>query len=354
MNPSTPWRVVRFDLWIDPVFDRRLAQEANIALEVASFRSDEERAWRALEKAHIYQITAAKDELPLQWHVTRSLLERCPHLLCVSSTGAGYDTIDVDACTAAGVAVVSQIGGNSAAVAEMAIGLMLAVSRRIVESDRKLRAKRGFSRESVMGHDIGGKVLGIVGLGHAGTKTAALAKAFGMRVLAADPLLTAEQICARGAEPVDLDALVNASDIVSLHCPRDKSTLNLFNADRFAAMKKGALFISTARGGVHDEMALADALRSRHLAGAGLDVWLQEPPPLDHPLLGLDNVVATFHTAGVSHEGRHNVASMAAEQIVQLLGLAKPPRLVNPEVWGAFAQRRDAVVSADFAAAALQ
>lgn len=343
MNASKPWRVTRFNFWINPVFDERIGRESNIELEVAPIRGDDAKAWASLEQAHVYQITAAKDELPLQFHAHRALLERCPELLCVSSTGAGFDTVDVEACTRAGVAVVSQIGGNSAAVAEMALGLMLSVSRRIVESDRKLRTVRGFSRESIMGHDIGGKTLGIVGLGHAGTKTAALAKAFGMKIQAVDPLLTSDEIRARGAEPSDLDTLIQMADIVSLHCPRNAATLKLFDATRFAAMKKGAIFISTARGGVHDEQALADALRSGHLAGAGLDVWENEPPPLDHPLLALDNVVATFHTAGVSHEGRHNVASMAAEQIVEMFAGMRPTRLVNPEVWDTFVARRDRV-----------
>ena len=346
MNASHPWHVARFDLWINPVFDEQLACEADISLAVAPHLGDDAQAWSLLEKAHVYQITAAKDELPLHFHARAPLLERCPELLCVSSTGAGFDTVDVKACTAAGVAVVSQIGGNANAVAEMTIGLMLAVSRRIVESDRKLRTQRGFSRESVMGHDIGGKVLGIVGLGHAGSRTAALAKAFGMRVLAVDPYLTPEQIRARAAEPVDLDSLVRSADIVSLHCPLDQDTQHLFDARRFAAMKPGAIFVSTARGGVHDEQALAEALRTGHLAGAGLDVWRQEPPALDHPLLALDNVVATFHTAGVSHEGRRNVASMAATQVVQMLGGERPPRLVNPEVWELFLRRRQALLNA--------
>jgi D-3-phosphoglycerate dehydrogenase / 2-oxoglutarate reductase len=339
MTTSPHWHVTRFDLWMNPVFDRIVGADPSVTLEVAPLR-EPDKGWVALERAHIYQITAAKDELSVQFRATRELLERCPRLLCVSSAGAGYDTVDVDACTRAGVAVVSQIGGNAPAVAEMAIGLMLAVSRRIVESDRKLRAQRGFSRESVMGHDIGGRTLGIVGIGHAGTRTAALAKAFGMRILACDPYVAPEEIRRRGAEPVDLTTLVRSSDIVSLHCPRDQQTLNLFDADRFASMKKGAIFITTARGGIHDEQALAQALTAGHLAGAGLDVWTQEPPSLDHPLLALDNVVATFHTAGVSHEGRHNVARMAAEQVLQLLRGDRPPRLVNPEVWDVFQQRR--------------
>ena len=340
MTSSTLKRIVRLDFWIDPVFDRLLAGETDTEVAVVPVHGEDARTWKALRQAHVYQITAAKNELPQQFRADDALLARCPELLCVSSTGAGHDTVDVEACSRAGVAVVNQIGGNAASVAEMAIGLMIAVSRRIVESDRKLRRESGFSRESVMGHELGGQVLGIVGIGHCGARAAALAKAFGMRVLAVDPLLTAGEIRARGAEPVSLDTLVAQSDIVSLHCPRDADTLGLFDAARFAAMKKGAVFISTARGGIHDEPALADALRSGHLAGAGLDVWEPEPPPLDHPLLALDNVVATFHTAGVSHEGRRNVASMAADQIVQLLGGARPPRLVNPQVWEAFQQRR--------------
>lgn len=344
MTGSKPWKVARFDLWINPVFDETMRQQPSIELSIAPTSGNDALAWESLARAHVYQITAAKDELPLHFHAHRALLERCPQLLCVSSTGAGYDTVDVDACTRAGVLVVSQIGGNAAAVAEMAIGLMLAVSRRIAESDRKLRTVRGFSRESVMGRDIGGKTLGLVGIGHAGTRTATLASAFGMRVLACDPLLTDDEIRLRGAEPVALDELVQTADIVSLHCPREEATLNLFDAARFAAMKPGALFISTARGGIHDEHALADALRSGHLGGAGLDVWHPEPPPLDHPLLTLDNVVATFHTAGVSHEGRHNVAEMAATQIIDMFNGVRAPRIVNPEVWATFVQRRERVM----------
>lgn len=338
MTASPRWHVTRFDLWMNPIFDEIIGSESTVSLEVAPIR-ETEKGWAALERAHVYQITAAKDELGIQFRATQKLVERCPQLLCVSSAGAGYDTVDVDACTRAGIAVVSQLGGNARSVGEMAIGLMLAVSRRIVESDRKLRTQRGFSRESVMGSEIGGKVLGVVGIGYTGTRTAALANAFGMRVLAFDPLVAPQEIRRRGAEPVDLETLLRSADFVSLHCPRDKGTLNLFDAKRFANMKKGAIFISTARGGIHDEQALTGALTSGHLAGAGLDVWKEEPPAPDHPLLALDNVVATFHTAGVSHEGRRNVAKMAAEQVLQLLRGERPPHLINPEVWEVFQER---------------
>ena len=129
------------------------------------------------------------------------------------------------------------------------------------------------------------------------------------------------------------------ADVVSLHCPRDPSTLKMIDARAFARMKQGAIFITTARGGIHDEQALVDALRSGHLAGAGVDVWDREPPPLDHPLQAMENVYATIHTAGVAHECRRDVAAMGAEQIVQLLGGARPPRLVNPRVREKFEQR---------------
>jgi D-3-phosphoglycerate dehydrogenase len=301
-------------------------------------------ALQLLSQAHVYQVSAAKDELPQEWVVSAGLIARCPQLLCVSSTGAGYDTVDVAACTAAGIAVVNQAGGNADSVAEHTLALMLSVSRRMVESDRRMRREQGFTREDVMGHEIRGKTMGLVGMGHIGTRVARLAQAFGMHVLAVDPLLSAEEIQKRGARSVRFSELLAQADVVSLHCPRDATTLKMMNADTFAQMKPGALFINTARGGLHDEAALTTALISGHLAGAGLDVWDQEPPPLSHPLLTMDNVFATFHTAGVTHEARRNVAAIGAEQILQLLAGQRPSRLVNPEVWPAFEKRRDALL----------
>ena len=333
-------RVVRSDVWIDPVFDQRLEREPGVSVGVFPIRGNSAAAWDLLSAAHVYHVSPAKDELPQEWFARAELLARCPQLLCVSSSGAGYDTVDVAACTAAGVIVVNQAGGNAPSVAEHALGLMLGVSRRMLESDRRMRRERGFSREDVMGHEIHGRTIGLVGIGHTGSRVARLAQAFGMQVLATDQLLSAEEIARRGAKSVSLHELLAQSDIVSLHCPRDASTLKMMNADAFARMKKGAIFISTARGGIHDEAALLQALRSGHLAGAGLDVSDQEPPPLDHPLLALDNVFATFHTAGVTHEARRNVATIAAEQIAGVLAGQCPPRLINPEAWPAYEKRR--------------
>src|SRR5450759_2474759 len=189
--PTKRKNVIRFDLPVNPAFDQRLAHESDIDLTVCARAGPEAAGWAALERSHVYHVSAAKDELPRRWFVSAELLQRCPTLLCVSSAGAGYDTVDVAACTKAGVAVMNQAGGNANSVAEHAFGLMLALSRRIIECDRRLRHEQGFSREDVMGHEIGGKVLGIIGVGHVGTRVAALAHAFGMTVLATDPYLTA-------------------------------------------------------------------------------------------------------------------------------------------------------------------
>ncbi|MDB5841837.1 MAG: D-3-phosphoglycerate dehydrogenase (phosphoglycerate dehydrogenase)-like protein, partial [Herminiimonas sp.] len=224
-------KVVRSGTWTNPVFDEELGREPGIDLSVLSVTGPEAEGWALLEKAHVYHLMAAKDDLPRRWFVTANLLERCPNLLCVSSSGAGYDTIDVDACNKAGVAVVNQAGGNATAVAEQTLGLMIAVSRRMVEQDRRLRNEQGFTREDVMGREISGRVLGLVGMGHVGTRVAEFARVFGITVLATDPYLNDQEISKRGAEPVPMDELLERSDIVSLHCPYTDETKGMIDAD---------------------------------------------------------------------------------------------------------------------------
>ena len=340
-------QIVRTDLWLDSAFEARLSHETDINLQRIACLSDSASvaaAWQRLTAAHAYNVTAARDELPPYLFVNAALLARCPQLLCVSTAGAGYDTVNVADCTAAGVAVVNQAGANAVSVAEMALGLLLDVARRISECNRRLHSERGFAREEVMGHEIHGKTIGIIGIGHTGRRVAALARAFGMDVLAFDPLLTDQEVSLRGAQAVPLDTLLARANVVSVHCPRDAATIGMLNAAAFARMPRGAIFISTARGGIHDEAALAAALQSGHLGGAGLDVWQTEPPPLDHPLLALPNVVATYHTAGVTHEARRNVAAWAAEQLISMLKGERPPRLINPEVWPAYCARFERVM----------
>src|SRR3954470_4619182 len=350
MNTKPKKLAVRFKMWYHSIMADRFAREPDFELRTCELTGSDDAAWATLGEAHAYQISSAQDEIPRHWFATSALLGRCPKLLCVSTNGAGYDTVDLHACTQAGVLVVNQAGANAQSVAEHTIGAMLDVSRRLTESDRLLRRARGFSREDIMGREVTGKVLGLVGIGHIGRKVARMAAAFDMTVLAVDPYLSDEEIARRGAQSVTLDELLERSDVVSLHCPRDPSTLNMIDAAAFARMKQGAIFITTARGGIHNEAALADALASGYLAGAGIDVWDVEPPPLDHPLLKMDNVVATYHTAGVTPEARATMGSYAAEQIIDLLRGGYPPRLLNPEAWARYAERFKAILGADPAA----
>jgi D-3-phosphoglycerate dehydrogenase len=160
-----------------------------------------------------------------------------------------------------------------------------------------------------------------------------------MTVLAYDPYHTADEMAARGGEKVELDDLLRASDYVSINCPLDKNTRSMIGAREFALMQPHAYFITTARGFIHDETALLEALRSKSIAGAGLDVWSKEPPPAEHPLLQFDNVLASPHTAGVTKEARANMGRIAAEQMLGTLDGKRPPRLINPEAWPAYARR---------------
>jgi len=342
--PANLKTVVRLDFPYDPVMGARFAREADIELRTCKREGADDNAWVALAEAHVYLVSSAKDELPRQWFASADLLKRCPRLVCVSATGAGYDTIDVEACTRAGIIVVNQAGMNARSVAEHTLGMMLSLSKRLTESDRRLRRERGYAREELMGREISGKIVGLIGIGHVGRRVAQLARAFDMTVLAYDPYVSAEEIARRGARSVSMDEALVQSDFVSIHCPRTSETLGMIDARAFARMKKGAAFITTARGGIHDEAALFAVLQSGHLSGAGVDVWDQEPPPLQHPLLTLHNVIATFHTAGVTTEARRATAEQAADQIVGILKGGRPPRLVNPEAWPAYRARFKTII----------
>ncbi|MBV9562184.1 MAG: hydroxyacid dehydrogenase [Bradyrhizobium sp.] len=290
--------------------------------------------------AHAYQIGAARDELAPHFHVDADLLRRAPNLLIVSSNGAGFDPVDVEACTEAGVLVVNQSGGNAHSVAEHALGMMLTLSKRIIEADRTLRRERGVNRNELMGREVQGRTVGIIGIGNVGRRIAELCNGLlGMKVLAYDPYLSAAEIAARGGEKIELDDLLRRSDFVSINCPLSKQTRGMIGAREFALMQPHAYFVTTARGFIHDEAALAEALRGRKIAGAGLDVWSKEPPPPEHPLLQFDNVLASPHTAGVTHEARENMGRIAAEQLLGALDGKRPPRIINPEVWPAYSAR---------------
>jgi D-3-phosphoglycerate dehydrogenase / 2-oxoglutarate reductase len=317
-----------------------LRARPDVRLDRLENESTDEISSPILAAAHAYQIGAARDELAPHFHVHADLLRRAPNLLIVSSNGAGYDPVDVEACTAAGVLVVNQSGGNAHSVAEHALAMLLTLSKRIIEADRALRREANVSRNALMGTEVQGKTIGIVGIGNVGRRIAALCEGLlGMKVLAYDPYLSQAEIAARGGEKVELDDLLRRSDYVSISCPLAKDSRGMIGARQFALMQPHAYFITTARGFIHDEAALVEALRNKQIAGAGLDVWSKEPPPPDHPLLQFDNVIASPHTAGVTREARMNMGRIAAEQMLEALDGKRPPRIINPEVWPRYAAR---------------
>jgi len=344
-------RLTYFEKFFDPIAEKTLAGRPDIELVCLHYDRLESDTWTEISRAHGYQIQP-RGELREPWFGDAALLRRCPSLLAISSSGAGYDMVDVDACNAAGVIVCNQSGFNKEAVAEHALGFILALSKKIGLADRVLRREGVSDRFRYMGNDIRGKTVGIVGIGQIGTRTAELCRVlFDMPILAYDPYLTAEQISARGATKVELDELLRRSDFVSLHCPRNAETMGMIGTRQFALMKPTAFFISTARGGVHKEDDLAAALRAGEIAGAGLDVFMQEPPQPDHPLLAFDTVIATPHTAGMTEESLRDMAVATAEQWIAIFAGAVPPRLVNPEAWSRYAERFERVLG--FAPAAL-
>ena len=317
-----------------------LRTRPDVRLDRLENESAEETYAPILRDAHAYQIGAARDELAPHFHVDANLLQRAPNLLIVSSNGAGFDPVDVDACTEAGVLVVNQSGGNANSVAEHALGMLLTLSKRIIEADRALRRAPNVNRNALIGNEAQGKTIGIVGLGNVGRRIAELCRGLlRMNVLAYDPYLSASDMAARGGEKVELDELLRRSDYVSISCPLTKDNRGMIGAREFKLMQSHAFFITTARGFIHDEAALLEALREKRIAGAGLDVWSKEPPPPEHPLLQFDNVLASPHTAGVTKEARENMGRIAAEQILDAFDGKRPPRIINPEVWPDYAKR---------------
>ncbi len=338
--PVNTKRVFYVKYLADPVYAEILGRRGDVQLDRLENESPDEVAGPIVAAAHVYQVGSARDEIARRFHVDAALIARMPDVLVISTSGVGYDTVDVKACTEAGILVVNQAGGNREAVAEHALGMLIALSKRIPETNLAMRRERLTARTAFMGNDVFGKTIGIIGLGNVGSRLAQLCRGlFAMQVLAYDPYLTAAVCAERGAEKVELADLMSRSDYVSINCPLTAQTRGMIGAGQLDLMRPGAYLITTARGHIHDEAALADALARGRLAGAGLDVWATEPPPCDHPLLKFDNVVVSPHTAGVTRETRYNMGRIAAEQVLDALDGKPVARKVNPEVWPRYAQR---------------
>jgi D-3-phosphoglycerate dehydrogenase len=255
-------RLVYFENWIDPVAEDILRAAPGIELIRLSYDDPIEKNRAVMATAHGYQVSPGT-EIRQPWRATKEFLANCPNLLAISVTGAGYDPVDDAECTRLGIAVCNQSGTNNLSVAEHALSLMLALAKRFGFFHNFMRREDAESRFGHPTSELFGKTVGIVGINAIGSTLAGMVtRAFDCTVLAYDPYLTAEQIAARGATKVELDELVRRSDYVSLHCPLNNETRGMIGAAQFAAMKPSAYFVTTARGGVHDEAALIAALRS--------------------------------------------------------------------------------------------
>lgn len=343
---STRPRLV-VERWTDPVAGDIL-ELFDVDVVQLDLEAPSETSWAALESAHGYQVATRTDVAGVpdgtQWLAGPELINRCTQLLAVCSAGAGYDVIDVDACTRAGIAVCNNSGPGAEAVAEHALGFMLDLAKRITVADRALRSGPVADRLTLRGTQLHGKTLGVIGLGAIGGRLVELCGPFGMEVLVFDPYLDEAAARARGVRSVPLAELVELADFVQVTCPLTRETEGLVGRAEFAAMKPTAYFISTARGPVHDEVALLDALVSGGIAGAGLDVFHTEPPHPDNPLLHLENVVATPHTAGITVEAARDIAVATAKQWQTIFEGRMPPRLLNPEVWPRYCERFEEVM----------
>lgn len=253
--------------------------------------------------------------------VDRDLLEAAPVLRVVGRLGVGLDNIDLAACRARRIEVIPASGANSQSVAEYVIAAALILLRGAYASSAGV-GSGAWPREALSeGREISGKTLGIIGFGGIGRLVARHARALGMKVIAHDSMLPADapEFRESGTKPSALDALLRESDAVSLHVPLDDSTLRLIDARRLALMKRGAILINTARGGIVDEAALARSLREGHLAGAALDVFEREPLAAGSPLAGIPNLLLTPHIAGITRESNARVSAMIAERVAAAL-----------------------------------
>ena len=258
-----------------------------------------------------------------------------PAMQVVARIGVGYDAVEVPALTARRVPLMTAGTANSTSVAEQAFHLMISLAKRNHGMDRLVRDGKWTERHAALPMELSGKTVLIVGFGRIGTRSARRCQGFDMNVLIYDPYVDAAKITAAGCEPVtDLDAVLPRVDFVSIHCPKNPETINMFNAARLAKMKQGAFLVNTARGGIVNEPALEAALKSGHLAGAGLDVFDMEPTPVNNSLLTLDSVIASPHMAGVTTEAVAAMAVATAQNILSVLdGTPNKENTINPEVY---------------------
>jgi D-3-phosphoglycerate dehydrogenase len=261
--------------------------------------------------------------------VTRDVLARATDLRVVGRAGTGVDNIDVEAATEAGIPVVNAPGGSAESVAELAVGLMLSLARRIPEADRTTKAGQ-WEKARLRGGELAGKVLGLVGSGRIGSLVARICQDIGMETVAYDPYVEPVAAQERGIWLASLEQVLERADFVSVHASLTEETHHMLSSAQFARMKPTAYLINAARGPIVEESALIEALRSGQIAGAGLDVFEREPPA-DSPLLTMENVVLTPHIGAATEEAQRRTGLLVVEQVIKALAGDTPEFVVNPE-----------------------
>ncbi|MBV8577258.1 MAG: hydroxyacid dehydrogenase [Acetobacteraceae bacterium] len=291
--------------------------------------------WPGLDKTELHAVL--RDAVAIVLSYTRfgaAEVAAAPVLQVVARIGVGFDSVEIPPLTARGIPLMIAGTANSTSVAEHAVFLILALAKRALELDRRVRQGLWHERKGDFPIEVSGKTVLVIGFGRIGTRTAPRCRALGLNVLVYDPYIPAATIRDAGYEPVaDLDAALPRADFVSVHCPKSPETTDLFDAARLARMKPGSFLINTARGGIVNEAALYDALVSGHLAAAGLDVFATEPAQASNQLFSLDTVLLTPHMAGVTVEAVAGMAEAVARNVLSVLdGQPIRENVVNQEV----------------------
>ncbi len=263
--------------------------------------------------------------------VNDEVLDMAPGVKAIAKMGAGLDTVDIDAASRHDAVVFHTPGANNQAVADHTFALMLNVARKIIYCDQSLREKR-WEHTKIMGLEIWQKTLGLIGLGAIGRCVALRAKGFDMKVVAHDPFWPEAFAAEQGIAKMEVDELLRVSDVVSIHAPLTPENKGMIDAKALEAMKPTAILINAARGGIVNEADLYAGLKNNVIAGAGIDVFEHEPPS-ESPLLELENVVLTPHTAAFTYEGMNNMSVGVVEQLIEFQKGNKPEFIVNSEVW---------------------
>jgi D-3-phosphoglycerate dehydrogenase len=315
------------------VFTDNLPEELDIEREILSEVDAEVVSGEASDRPVEELVTNADAIISSHQTVDGEFMDRMPDCQIVSRTGIGVDYVDLDAATERGIIVTNVPDYCISEVSDHALGLMMAVQRRIVEYDGDVR-EGAWERTGKPVHRIDGQVLGLVAFGNIGREFGRKARALGMDAVTHDPYLDEEFIREHGAEPVSLEELLGRSDVVSLHTPLTEETAEMISSKELAAMKDSALLINTARGGLVDQSALVDALEDSEIGGAGLDVLRDEPPSPDDPILKQDATVLTPHMGYYSIESLTKLRRRVAENVRAVLAGEVPEYVINEDVLG--------------------